>query len=406
MVYLIRFDDPKKISLDNITLKIDVSNKILFPNCTSTSIISIYDSHHNVKDKIKFAKKYRDFLKNLNILELKQALQKINESEKPSPDLEYDNLFSEFNNAIHMTQATLNLVNNTREWIKKYKGLLDFNFYNHIADIEIVIFNNTFNTSINNECTLETYHSTSYGRGCQFIGFFGLNANSYLVNNFTSDRVAYILNTKFFNTDVPFVIDDINSSELYRKIYKNNYNLFLAKLNWQEHIITTYTSGTGKRPDDVDIDTHITRYEGENTLIDEYIMIANTILPMFVVRINRLNPINKIIPSDNYYAFIQNILFIENTNLQFKILNADELIKTEFGKIFISYFGEIPYQTSQQELLEFITNIQSLKIPAEIKHHQTKLADISTKSSFHNKYLKYKEKYLKLKNSMNILSFT
>jgi hypothetical protein len=215
-----------------------------------------------------------------------------------------------------------------------------------IAKCNIATFEYNFDSKGKNECSLEEYHSFKKGKDCQYIGFFDKSYDSDIFNHFDISG-----NNLIFIDISRIPITQINSEEQYIT-YNKNANLCL-KLNYARYQVDIVKTTNGE----VElIDRRPASFKG---LPGEHVMIYN-------------NPVNIEMMEIEYYE--------------------DDLIES----IFVERGS-----TSKNVLKNFIIRSmldQELHKYRGIDVNKTTYKGEQNGGAMKIKYLKYKQKYLGLKN--------
>lgn len=204
-----------------------------------------------------------------------------------------------------------------------------------------------FKSSLKNQCKLLEYHSSSYGKDCQFIGFFGKDASITTFNHFITDKIDPIY--VFYTNAVSTIINDEVSYNLdYNKTEQHKF----MKLNYaEEKVITIYEDGTQSS----EIKKH-------SSLIDEYVLISNIDTAFYTIKIKN--------------------------NTHIKIFHDDHINITD-ASIMLDYLKLINNATT----IYFNVSIFTL----DQLHVKFQQVAVRLDGVYEKKYLKYKTKYLELK---------
>lgn len=213
-------------------------------------------------------------------------------------------------------------------------GLMDIivNRYNipkyipKLARCKIKIFNYKFNSSNKRNCTIMEYHKKGSYQGCQIIGFFGTTGDFVYFSEV--DRTPYILNTDLY---VPhYSITTINDEKSYYNVELVNkdasFNLYKLGYAIQEIIEQNEDGFLSSR-----------FIPGPNPLEDEYILIANTTIPIYSIDFETIDEHN-LLKFKDYIEFhfmlekskrtylldyiIKNYILVDNSNNKLEVNNV------------------------------------------------------------------------------------
>jgi len=306
--------------------------------------------------------------------------------------------------------AALNISNNVEIWgmiydnTKKKKYILKINIFMHI-----------FNSTSKTRCSLLEYHSTTYGKNCQFIGFLGSQAKNDDIEHFSGSdrsrgiRIPYILDLiNIYLDEIQPGIDNkailrkresfanisiIGNETDYHLYYSKDVDFFIAKLEYaasRNLVIDVDSRGEHSGQTYIEVE--------QDYVTDEFIVIANKNIPVFTVEIFEFDsypekkPINvldlydiikRLFMSDDYIddIFVKDIYIENKSNLDLReiymILN------------FTNYYHD-NYKERFMRNLSIITLIRNIQYLYYTNLH-----------IYQKKYLKYKQKYNELKKNIN-----
>ena len=217
-----------------------------------------------------------------------------------------------------------------------------------IAKCNIKSFMHNFESNKKKECTLEEYHSITKGEGCQYIGFFDKSYNPFIFDYFdkSTNNLIFI--------DIQTPITQINDEHGYGK-YDKNTNLCL-KLNYARYKENLFkiVNGEAEHQEASEIS-----FEG---LPGEHVIINNTDMTI-------------------------NMMNIEYGN--------NELIKLIFGsKTDLKHFIIRSMLNNVSMFEEKIYRYRNIVVSSKYINN----GYVEDDGAMKIKYLKYKQKYMGLKN--------
>jgi hypothetical protein len=202
-----------------------------------------------------------------------------------------------------------------------------------------------FNSKNKNNCSLLTYHGNTLGANCQFVGFFGDNADKIVFKDFINGKFKPIF--VFYETTGGYTkIDDLN----YNDNYLNTGEYFLRLEHGEEKKTKVYKDNTSE----VYIERHA-------SLLDEYVLVSNLDKEIYTMTMS--DSCKKITVDDNIDVSTSAIILD-----YLKLVNKEE---TEYSTADSS---DITTESTTDDMTDDVTD-DTLK----------------------KKYLKYKTKYLELK---------
>lgn len=296
-------------------------------------------------------------------------------------------------------------------------------------DVEIILFNHNFITSRDKiPMTLFNYHQSDEYKKGYYIGFFSsVNENQFSVFSSANTTPYAHRNILFFKPPMPYYYH-INSpsdslSAEYNHEFNRNHKDLLLKVEAQmtkkttiefydtklEQTTVEYTNAPGGHP-------------------NEYVLIANSMIPVFILKINSKNiktrfMITQIIMellNENIKTKLNDDIIINDINLQLKNLIANEIKINYINNDTITTTNIISNSHNMNELKSYIDGIliELSKISQPSQQSQPPQPnkkrpfgevsgndDTSSKKiqpiDYYEKYLKYKNKYLQLKNNLS-----
>ncbi len=161
-------------------------------------------------------------------------------------------------------------------------------------NLEFEFFRLNFNSSSGNQCDLLTYHNRTFGKDCQFIGL--------LDNTYSEDDLGRFLSHQFnpnlksinflFYKHSGQIMDPIDNESKYKQSYNKNQENSLYKLEHARAIVETQTIPGGQQMHPLEQEVIFKEEEIEQpSIMGEYILINNTLVPVIGLKVNRYNSI-------------------------------------------------------------------------------------------------------------------
>ncbi len=262
--------------------------------------------------------------------------------------------------------------------------------------LSINIFNHVFSSGQNEECSLREYHADR--KECQFIGFFQDRTTDKLINKFSSsNRIPYILH---LNMVYPRILNMWNipviRKDTYNISYSKDQEFFIGKLEYADAKIILERRMR---------DETIREYEIQEqaALEDEFVVIGNTTVPIFTIYISDENG-QPIIPT-KLYEIVREIFFSQTSRFIAYQITITGQTGLDLSEINANLIGDYYYDGLVQEQDHIVKIASSSMLNLLVSNIQWlyyhRLYPIITQP-YQEKYLKYKGKYITLKNQLKI----
>jgi len=296
-----------------------------------------------------------------------------------------------------------NFINEYKTYIKNSLNKLKWrtpNFYTPFLSYTLYFYKTNFNSNYMNECTLERYHSKTFGVGCQYVGF--------LNNEYSNDELMKFYERKNSDKKLLFLdasaypINTITTLEEYKNHTISKASLLtITKINKLYHTVSTSYVDSNHDSDkivrrDQDYLLHDKNELQEDSVAGEHVVVSNTILPVFTCslqkidyEINYLNRLYQDLEYSLYTNFIQLIIGPTSSPPFNHAMRLNNILCVDQSNNHLALPNLPEFRSmSENEIIQFLVS--------SIYEYSKAQPDTQPPDKMLKKYIKYKTKYLQL----------